>query len=59
MVWQTICSALGHWSLPPSPTHTDAINDITLLGLVAQAASFIRPRRAGGTVNNIQLAKLY
>lgn len=56
---RTIGRAFGDWPLPTSSTDTDTIDNIALLGLVAQTASFVRSRRARGTMNDVQLAKLY
>jgi len=56
---RTIGRALGHRPLPSPPAHADAVDDIALLGLVAQSPCFIRARRARGAVHHVQLAELY
>ena len=56
---RTIGSSLGDWPLATSSADTDTIDDIALLSLIAEAASFVRSRRTRGTVNDVQLAKLY
>jgi hypothetical protein len=38
--------------------HTDTVDDIALLGLVAKAASLVGARRAGCAVDNVQLTIL-
>ena len=47
----TIGTALGDWPLPTSTPHSNAVDDESLLGLVSQPASLVRPGRAGGTVD--------
>jgi len=39
-----------------TPADTDAVDEIALLGLVAQTASLVGARRTGCTVNDIELA---
>ena len=50
---------LANWLLASSTADTDAVDDITLLGLVTKTAGLIWARWAGRAVNNVQLAKLY
>ncbi len=55
----TVCSAFGHRSLAAASTHTHAVYHIALLRFIPQTASFVRTRGTRGTVNDVQLAKLY
>jgi hypothetical protein len=55
----TICSTFGYWTLATTTTNSDAIDNIALLGLVAQTASLVGTRRTGSTVDDIQLSELY
>ena len=55
----TVGSAFGCRPLASSTTHTHAVDDITLLGLVAQAAGLIRARWTRSAVDDVQLSKLY
>lgn len=55
----TVSGTLRHWPLAPSAAHSNAVNNIALLGLIAQAAGLVRARGAGGTVDDIQLSELY
>jgi hypothetical protein len=50
-------STLGGGSLTVTTTNADTVDDITLLGLVAETTSLIRAGGAGSTVNDIQLSK--
>ena len=54
----TISGTLGHRSLAATTADTHAVDDIALLGLVSEAASLVGTRRAGGAVDDVQLAKL-
>ena len=49
---------LGSLPLATSTADADAVDNVTLLGLVSEAASLIRARGAAGAVNDLQLAKL-
>jgi len=49
-------STLGGGSLTVTATNTDTVDNITLLGLVAETTSLIGTRRAGSTVDDIQLS---
>ena len=58
MVYTLICrlaigSTLGDRSFAASTTHADAVDDITLFGLVAEAASLVGAAWAGGTVADL------
>lgn len=43
---------------PSTPTNTDTVHDVTLLGLVTEAASLVGAGWAGGTVDDVQLTEL-
>ena len=49
---------LGDVFLAVTPADTDAVDNIALLGLVAQSASLVRARGTGSTVDDVQLAVL-
>jgi len=51
-------STLRHWLLPVTPAYPDAIDDITLLSLIAKATSLVGARGARGTVDDVQLTVL-
>jgi len=51
-------STLRDVLLAVTPPHANTVDDIALLGLVAQAASFVGTRRARSAVNDVQLAVL-
>jgi hypothetical protein len=53
----TESSTLRNRSLTATTTHTDTVDDKTLLGLVTQTTSLVRTRRARSTVNDIQLSE--
>jgi hypothetical protein len=55
----TIGGTLWHWPLAASTAHADAVDNVALLGLVAQAAGLVGARGAGGAVDDIQLSELY
>jgi hypothetical protein len=40
----TVCSTLWHWPLAASTANADTVDNITLLGLVSEAASFVGAR---------------
>lgn len=54
----TVDLALGDLALTTTTTDTDAVDDVALLGLVAEAASLIGARGTAGTVDNVQLTEL-
>ena len=47
---------LGDGLLAVSTADTDTVDDIALLGLVSEAARLVGARRAGGTVDDVQLS---
>ena len=49
---------LGDWLLAVTTADTDAVDNIALLGLVSEAASLVRARGAGCTVDDVQLTVL-
>jgi hypothetical protein len=49
-------STLGGGSLTVTATDADTVDNIALLGLVAETTSLVRARGAGSTVNDIQLS---
>lgn len=55
----TVCGTLGRRPLPSTSPHTHTVNDITLLGLVSQAAGLIWALWAGSAVDDVELAELY
>lgn len=55
----TISSTLWHWSLATTTSDTDTVDDIALLGLVAQATSLVGSRGSRGAVDDFQLSELY
>lgn len=56
---RTVGGTLGHGSLATTTSDADAVDDIALLGLVAETAGLVGARRAGSAVNDIQLTELY
>ena len=52
----TVGSTLGDGLFPVTAANTNTVDDISLLSLVAKTASLVGTRRAGGTVDNIELA---
>ena len=55
----TVCSTFRGRSLASSTTDTNAVDDITLLGLIAQTTGLIRAGWARGAVDDVQLSELY
>jgi hypothetical protein len=51
-------NVLGSGPLATSTADADTIDNVTLLGLVSEAASLVGTRWAAGAVDNLQLAKL-
>lgn len=49
---------LGNGPLATSTANADAVDNVALLGLVTEAAGLVGARRAAGTVNDLELAKL-
>lgn len=54
----TVGSSLGHRSLSVSTSHTDTVDDKTLLGLVTETSSLVGTRRTRGTVDHVELTVL-
>lgn len=50
---------LGGRALATTAADTDAVDDVTLLGLVAETAGLVRAGGARSTVDGVQLAELY
>lgn len=50
---------LGHRPLTATTTHTGTVDDIALLGLVAETTSLVGTRRTGSPVDGVQLTELY
>jgi hypothetical protein len=55
----TVCGTLWYGALATSTADTDTVDNIALLGLVTKTASLVGTRWAGGTVDDVQLSKLY
>ena len=55
----TIGSTLGGRTLATTTADTDAVDNVTLLGLVAETAGLVETRRARSAVDDIQLSELY
>jgi len=53
-----ICGSFGDRPLATSTADTDAVDDVSLLGLVSEAAGLVRARGAGGTVADLQVPQL-
>lgn len=53
-----VCRTLGDGLFAVATTDTDAVDDVALLGLVAQAASLVGARGARGTVDYGELTVL-
>ena len=53
-----VSGTLGDLLFAVTPAYTDTVDDIALLGLVAETTSPVGARRAGCTVDNIQLTVL-
>lgn len=56
---RTIGGTLRGRALAATTADTHAVDNVALLGLVAEAASLVGARRAGGAVDNVQLTVLY
>ena len=50
--------ALGSGPLATSTADADAVDNVTLLGLVTETAGLVGARRAAGTVDDLELAEL-
>lgn len=55
----TVGGTLRSGSLTTTASHTDTVDNIALLGLVAETTSLVGARRAGSTVDSVQLTELY
>lgn len=55
----TIGGTLGSRTLATTTADTDAVDDVTLLGLVTKTAGLVRARRARSAVDDVQLTELY
>jgi hypothetical protein len=51
-------NVLGGGPLATTATDTDAVDNVTLLGLVPKTAGLVGARRTAGAVDDLQLAKL-
>ncbi|OIH80031.1 hypothetical protein A7N05_18965 [Acinetobacter baumannii] len=58
MHWFAIGSTFGHGAFTTSTAHTNTVDHVALLGLVAQPASLVRPGGSGSTVEVGQLTVL-
>lgn len=56
---RTIGGTLGGRALAATTADTHAVDNVALLGLVAETAGLVGARRAGGAVDNVQLTVLY
>ena len=54
----TVGGTLGRRPLPSTPPDAHTVDNVALLGLVAQTAGLVRTRWAGSAVNDVQLAEL-
>merc|ERR1719430_1369134 len=54
----TIGATLGNRTLASTPPHGDTVDDVSLLGFVAQPACLVRPSWPGSTVHLSELAIL-
>jgi hypothetical protein len=55
----TVGGTLRDGPLASTASHTDTVDNVALLGLVAQTTSLVGARWAGGTVDDIELTELY
>lgn len=55
----TVGGTLGSGPLASSTADTDTVDNVALLGLVAETAGLVGARWAGSTVDHIELTKLY
>jgi hypothetical protein len=58
-ILHTVGGTLGSGPLAATASHTDTVDNIALLGLVAETTSLVGTRRTGSTVDNVQLTELY
>jgi len=55
----TVGGTLGHRPLTATTADTGTVDNIALLGLVAQTTSLVGARRTGSPVDSVQLTELY
>lgn len=55
----TIGGTLGNRPLATTASYANAVDNIALLGLVAETTSLVGAGRTGSAVNSIQLTELY
>lgn len=55
----TVGGTLGRRLLTATTSHTGTVDDIALLGFVAETTSLVRARRTGSPVDSVQLTELY
>lgn len=56
VLWLTIVNTLGNALLAITPLHSDAVHDVTLLGLVTESVGLIWSRRLTGSVDSWELS---
>lgn len=56
---RTVGGTLRDRPLAATASHTSTVDDIALLGLVAETTSLVGARRTGSTVDGIELTELY
>ena len=56
---RTIGGTLGGRALAATTADADAVDNVALLGLVAETAGLVETRRAGSAVDDVQLTVLY
>ena len=54
-----VCRTLGNGLLAVATADTNAVDNVALLGLVAEAAGLVGTGGARGAVDDVQLTKLY
>lgn len=52
----TVGSTLGHRSLSATSSHSDSVDNVSLLGLVTKLSSLVRSRRSGSSVDSMELS---
>lgn len=55
----TVGGTLGNGALAATASHTDTVDNISLLSLVAETTGLVGTRRTGSTVDSVQLTELY
>lgn len=55
----TVGGTLGGGALAATTSHTDTVDNISLLSLVAETTGLVGTRRTGSTVDSVQLTELY